>query len=131
MAVSTPTLSKAGQMRLKKAQGMSVGDIARLFGVSYHYAYNAVVFNAKRGSRVVTTGAPVGARRKDEVGISGLEPAPRLMTEVQLSALTEEQLLEAVATRGKTREQKDDWRTVRDELDRRDPSGSWLDRVPG
>jgi hypothetical protein len=38
-------------MREKRQRGMSVGDIGRLFGVTYHYAYQVVVVHAGRNSR--------------------------------------------------------------------------------
>lgn len=39
-------LSRSAQMRAARARGMSTGDIARLFGVSYHHAYAVVVTHA-------------------------------------------------------------------------------------
>ena len=104
-------LSQAGQMRLKKAQGMSVGDIARLFGVSYHNAYNAVVYHASRNSILVVENSRTTT--KANVPVRG-------MTASQLAELSEEELIRLFNAPAPTKLQRLDRAVATNEIDRRD-----------
>lgn len=67
-------LSAAAQMRAARAEGLSVGEIARLFGVSYHHAYANVV--TKAGSAPYSTklaiaeASGVGGASADLIGLT-------------------------------------------------------------
>lgn len=135
MSAPSSPLSISAQMRLKRAAGMSTGDIARLFGVSYHQAYSAVVTRRASEARLmqgVLTSAG-GALSLSGVVRGAATPsvARRLVAAgpASLEKLSEAQLFELHSNRGTTKSQKEAWRAVRDELDRRDPSGEWLDRA--
>lgn len=106
-------LSKAAQMREKKQQGMSVGDIGRLFGVSYHYAYQVTVVHAGRTARAAA------------------EPAAPSAT--ALAAMSWPQLFAVMAKvpepgAVETRAQIAARVAATNAADNKDPSGAWLDR---
>lgn len=104
-------LSKSAQMRRKRAEGFTVGQVARLFGVSYHQAYAAVVTH--RASRDTEVASPRGSVLTD-------------LTAAIMPNATEDALFTILLNRDKRKAA--DRVAAREELDRRDPSGDWLER---
>lgn len=98
-------LSLAAQMRRKKAEGYSTGQVARLFGVSYHQAYQAVVRDA--GARDTITGAKVEAGPED------------------LSTATDKALVALFNTEGNGKRFALIRRAAEDELEKRYPDGNY------
>lgn len=105
--------SKAALMREKKARGMSTGDIARLFGVSYHNAYQVVVVHA-------------GANERTPAGSSSANSA--IEANADFTALSWPELFAVIAAPAQTRAEKGRRLEATAEADRRDPSGTWLDK---
>lgn len=98
------TPSKAAQMRRAKAKnGLTTGEVGRLFGVSYHHAYQATVIHASS---------------KDSAAAAPSEGDLKAMSETELFALHASSDKRDRAARIAAGE----------ELDRRDPTADWTTR---
>lgn len=110
-AITLAELSKAAQMRRKAAEGYTIGQVARLFHVSYHHAHGAIRNHA--GAR--DTYVEPGGRAADVQG------DPTLMSD--------EQLFDMWNNEGNARKFAIMRTEASKELDERYPDESWMQKA--
>ena len=78
-------MSKAAQMRTMKQRGLTTGEVARLFGVDYHYAYQVCIVRAAARPRSAPSADPAAAD-------------PAALTAEDVAAMSWPQLFAVIAT---------------------------------